>query len=342
MSSSALAKKSGYVKVTLLNGRAPGQSYTFDKPTITIGRSAENDISFPGDNKMSRNHVEIQQYGQQLVVRNLSQRNFILIDGEKVQERLIQSAVIIQVGEQNIEIQPISSAITEAPKKSAALPVRPPASSLKSINPQVPPMPTAPAREKSKEQLSRPAQYSNSDSSGRLFLYGIVGIIFLAGAWLLSSDSTQKMAEVEVRSDQDITKSVEESMKAVQEIQNLQRKTGQDSVQYRAAQENYIKGFRDYRQGQYARAMQSFQAALALFPNHDLALKYYNRSKTKLQGQIDDAMRMGRSYYQKNNFKLCQSSFATAMIMIKDANDVKYKEARQFYNECSVRLEGRF
>lgn len=250
-----------------------------------------------------------------------------------------------------------------APQKSSATPVKPP--------PPVPPpakvgggplnKPTAPGMSQalsgsSSAGVAQNAINKNSNShrsvpssagagasrSGRSTFYGIIIVIGLGMAWLLNSETSSKKKSVEFRTEEDVSKAVDESVKAIQEIQNSQRKSGMDSVQYKAAQENYIKGFRDYRQGQYARAMQSFQAALALFPNHELAIKYYNRSKSKIQSQIDEMLSLGRSYYQKSNYKLCQSSFANAMVMIKDLNDPKYKEAKQFYNECSLRLEGRF
>lgn len=375
MSASALAKKP-IVKVTLLNGKTPGQSYAFDKAVVTIGRSVENDISFAQDSKMSRSHVELHLDGSHVLIRNISQKNQILVNGEKVTEKAIVHSAVLHVGDQSIEIQPISAVPSAAASPAVAAGVgavssKAAPSKLGVAKPiLVPPPPAAPSsplvpipdsRSRShltsvspyKENefkisppkaapMTRPNTSISGEGSSRIRFYAIIAIVVLALVWLLSDEGTKKNRDVAVRTEGDIVKAVEDSVKMVQEIQTNQRKTGQDSLQFKAAQENYIKGFRDYRQGQYARAMQSFQAALSLFPNHDLALKYYNRAKTKLQSQIDESMKLGRSYYQKHNYRMCQSSFASAMIMIKDTNDIKYKEARQFYNECGLRLEGRF
>jgi len=135
---------------------------------------------------------------------------------------------------------------------------------------------------------------------------------------------------------------IEESANKVLELRKQQENSAQNTVQYQAAQEHYIKGFRDYRQKQYARAIQSFQAALSFYPQHELARKYYVQAQRKFDESIDQSMSLGRKYYKKQNFQMCQSSFAQVMIMLKDTSKPKYREAKQMYDECSLRLEGRY
>ena len=118
--------------------------------------------------------------------------------------------------------------------------------------------------------------------------------------------------------------------------------SGQNSMQYKAAQENYVKGFRDYRQGQYARAIQSFQAALSFYPNHELARKYILLAQRKFDEMVNYNMSQGRKYYQKQNYKMCQSAFANVMVMLKDSTKPKYIEAKQLFDECNLRTEAKF
>jgi len=39
---------------------------------------------------------------------------------------------------------------------------------------------------------------------------------------------------------------------------------------------------------------------------------------------------------------MCQASFAHVMIMLKDSSKPKYKEAKQNYDECNIRTEGKY
>ena len=80
-----------------------------------------------------------------------------------------------------------------------------------------------------------------------------------------------------LRSQEEIIKDIERSETAVKELEKKQEDSGKGTVQYKMAQEQYIKGFRDYRLGQYARAMQSFRRQAAqirrrLVPDHQRPL----------------------------------------------------------------------
>jgi hypothetical protein len=354
------------VKVTVFNGKTPGQALVFDKPVVTVGRGPENDVVFGNDARMSRNHLEIRWSDGKLTVRNLSQKNFILVNGERTEEMALDGLALIQAGDTTLQVQvedalkpgPILESLqlesnaertmvvkTERPPVASPPRTPPPAPASRHQNVSTPPTPSFHSSASSSRNHSAPPPRSvsaGSRSSGsRLRFYMIIAIVGGGLFWLLNSDPSKKKREVNIRTDGDVTRAIEESARAVQEIQKQQSSTGQDSVQYKAAQEHYIRGFRDYRQGQYARSIQSFQAALSFYPNHELARKYYVQAQRKFEAQIDFELSQGRKYYQKNNYKMCQSSFASVMIMVKDSSKPKYKEAKQFYDECSLRLEGR-
>lgn len=358
MSSALALKKITAVKLTVVGGddAATGQSFVFDKAMITIGRGTDNDVSFAHDPKMSRNHVELQIYGDRLFVRNISQKNMILLDNEKIQEKAITGTAVLQVGSMSLEIKlAMADGAKQTPKVQ---PPPPPPVAIHIAKAQLVqrPRPEAGLAQKYEPKIEnkyeeKPVQNNSKNNSklrsvaqsgSRANLYIIVVIIGIFMFWLLTDNAAKKKSEINIRTEADITRAIEDSAKAVQELQTSQSKAGQDTIQYKASQEHYIKGFRDYRQGQYSRAQQSFQAALSLYPAHELARKYYVQSQRKFEEQLDRTMSQGRKYYQKNNFRMCQSAFAGAMIMLKDSSKAKYKESKQLYDECSLRLEGRF
>jgi tetratricopeptide (TPR) repeat protein len=372
-------------KVTVSNGRNQGQSFVFDKPVITVGRGPENDLVFGQDQRMSRSHFEIIQQDGKLKVKNISQKNYLLVNEEKTEETWLTATAFVQAGDTQMQIQfetvaePVDEnktmavafqndkllqAVPQAISPAVAAPVlkmsvntdekaspvsaivksksspMPAPKSSAAAHSQPPPPPNFSASSQASRSRSA-ARARSSSSNSRVRFYGIIAIVAAGLGWMLMDGSAKKKAEVNIRTEGDVSRAIQESAMAVQEIQKKQSAAGQDSAQYKAAQEHYIRGFRDYRQGQYARSMQSFQAALSFYPNHELARKYYVQAQRKFEAQIDFAMSQGRKYYQKNNYKMCQSSFASVMIMVKDSSKPKYKEAKQFYEECSLRSEGR-
>lgn len=115
-----------------------------------------------------------------------------------------------------------------------------------------------------------------------------------------------------------------------------------NSSQYRRAQEHLVKGLRDYRQGQYGRARDSFRLVLNLDPENTVAKRYYQLSAIRFDELVKFHMRQGMSYKDKNNFRLCKASYANAMKMINNPNDPTYKEAEQYFRECDLAMTGRF
>lgn len=348
-----LAKTFRY-KLNVVSGENVGQSYAFEKPIVLIGRGPENDLIFANDPKMSRSHVEIRHYSGQLIVRNVSQKNLLFINGEKVEEKTLSGPATLQIGETILQLQPEQEQLPVQPQGVAkAVPMhqvqaQPPQNRVASK-----PLPSAARQESSYQAPStytapptppprapRSAAVSNGEGNSRLRFYMIVIAVGAAVYWFVSNGTPGKKAETHLRTEGDVVRAIEDSAHVVQEIKKQQDATGQDSLQYRAAQEHYIKGFRDYRQGQYARAMQSFQAALSFYPNHELARKYLLQAQRKFEAQIDLSLAQGRKYYQKQNYRMCQSSFASVMMMVKDSTKLKYKEAKQLYDECGLRMEG--
>jgi tetratricopeptide (TPR) repeat protein len=116
-----------------------------------------------------------------------------------------------------------------------------------------------------------------------------------------------------------------------------------NEVQYSRAQENFIKGFRDFQQGQYGRARESFQVTLNLDPDNDLAKRYLQLAKIKFDEMVKFSMIQGGRYREKKNWRKCQASFQNVITMLQSRKDDQtYLEAKRYYDECSLHAEGRY
>lgn len=371
-------------EVEVVKGPHMGMRLSFDKGNATLGRGPENDIVLANDPRISRQHAEIKQRGNEFVIVNLSAKNFILVNGENVQSEILHKGSVVQVGDSELRViyePPVAEAAPQPPPLQAvpsAPPVPKPQPTLQPLSQQPamtprPQMPQMPAAQNSAPPMrpnmstppmpqQQPMGYGgfqqNTSSQGvpprapvssggglltnpKARFYMIVAAIGLVG-WFILSPSKNKGAKDPnaIRNSSITMQDVADAEKRTQELMTV-KKEKYDSVQYKRAQENFIRGFRDFQQGQYARARESFQVVLNLDPDNELAKRYYHLSKIKFDEFVKFNMIQGNRYREKKNWRMCQSNYSNVMTMLQNRkDDPTYKEAKQFFEECTLNLEG--
>jgi len=342
-------------KITLEVGSGPlkGQSFEFAKPVITIGRGSENDIVLEKDAKASRTHLEIRQAGGTITLRNVSDKNTVLHNGQLIKVATVYSESQILVGESEMFLKaeglpPRSAPRAPAPALAAARAPGAPApigSAVPSAHGAGAPAPyTAGAPPTSYSPGSPYPGVSvggGKQGSSRTGLYVVFGILLIGGAWIFSTNHTKKLI-AEIRTTEEVDKDVQTSTETAADIEKRLQKEGKGTIQYEMAQEQYIRGFRDYRQGQYARALQSLRAAIAFFPQHELARRYLTLAQKKLDEMVKLEMDLGKKYRGQENYRLCSASFRKVVMIIGDENDPVAKEAAQYMRECDLQQRERY
>lgn len=328
MSSAARAlSPSIQIVVDVLEGPAKGTRAAVHESKWTIGRGPENSMVIAQDIKVSRSHVEIRTQSAQVFAKNLNPKNAMLVDGNLTVEAILKPGSMIQIGDSVIRFQ------FEQPVLQNQL------------------RPVAGAGVAKRSSLpGNAAGYGNADvfrspapaeipllSHPKFRFYALVVIIGLGGLWLFNEAPSNKKPE-RIRDSVAVTPDLGTSESEVKRIQDERKHF--ETPQYKLAQAAYIKGFRDYQQGQYGRAMEAFQSARAFYPQHELALKYWTLSKRRLDEQVQSYMIIGRRYRGTQNYRLCQSSFATVIMLVKDDKNPIYQEARQFHDECRLKVGG--
>ncbi len=329
------------------------------------------------DTKVSRQHIEISSAGGKIKVSNVSQKNFLLINGIKEDNRDIEGASILQIGETTLELIPTAAApvvpekkkdlfLQPAPGHSNSDPFGTAPTPPKSNTPvnwasnvatagfgtatpanqqtwAPPAIATAPSYTagRTNHQTFKSPKIPNADRSKNLF-YGIIGMLVLAGFFFFSGGKKKDLVDRGgFRKNTQIEQDLLTAQNAIKEFEA--RKEKLDNKAYQRAQENYIKGFRDYRQGNYARARDHFQLVLNLDSGNQLAQRYYNLSKIKFDELVQFNMIQGLSYREKRNYRLCKSAFQSVLVMIQNnPQHPKHKEATDFFKECDLALEGRY
>jgi hypothetical protein len=329
--SSALALVPGFeTRWTVVSGAMKGSVRTMNAAQFTIGRSNECELVILNDPKCSRKHVTIVLLSDGCEVIALSEKNPIWINGEEVHKGRLREGDVLTIGDTELKFSmagAVQLEVPRGPQMPQMMPQHYPPQAY-GAHPQAygGPRPTRPA----------PKPQGNSK---RLYIYGAVVLI---GLWLFMSDNAKKKEEKKLRTEQNIQTDIEtaQKLREASEAANMKRLDG--TINMTRAQENYVRGFRDYRDGQYERALISFQACLALNPEHTLCNRYLRLAQRKFNEVVQYHMVLGRTYRDQSQFKSCRAAFRNVMVMVKDASSLTYKEAKANYEACNSFVEGRF
>lgn len=383
------------LKFTLevLKGPHAGETFESDKVSITIGRGPENDLVLTNDPRVSRQHVEIKQSLGQFYVVNMSQRNFILLNGANVSSEKLDSKSVLQVGDSEVRftVQGSTSLLEPVAPVASAPPFVPPPMPRPSTGAPSPlvatPMPASqmgPGPGPSPSPLAtmgggaypttgyaqppmphsmplgapmyggyaspgmgappRAASYPTAGGGAKKKFFYIVGgaVVLLMLSVMMSTKGTQKNVEQKAfRTTEELELARKESEEVTKSFQERRDKMNQ--MLFQKANENFLRGYRDYRQGQYLRAKEAFQVVLNLDPENDLARRYLNLTKIRFDEVVKFHMLQGRKYREKQNYRMCRAHFQTVMTLLgTDPTNIEYKEARQLHRECTTAYETRY
>ncbi len=323
MSSAVAVPSAPETKWTVVRGPMKGVVRLMSVAQFSIGRSTECEFVVVNDPKCSRKHVTIliTPHGCEAISQN--DKNLVMVNGKETDRARLRDGDVLTVGETEIQFNSTSNA-----RRLEMAPV-----AMGPMGNQYPmqqqPQPH-PVRRPKRQRSAPPA---------RLVLYFIVAIFFL---WIFTSGDGKKKAEIDIRTSQKIEADIEAANKLKEQAEAMSIKKLDQSVTARQAQENYIRGFRDYKKGQYERSLVQFQACLALDPEHVLCNRYIRLAQRRFSELMQFEMVLGTKYRQQNQFRACMATFQHVMAMIRDSNSAIYKEAKANFEACKSFAEGRY
>lgn len=348
-------------ELEIRSGPHQGQKFTFSEGTrVTIGRGSDCAVALQNDVRVSRLHAEIIFQNGHYIIKNSNPKNYILVDGVKVENEILNGAPILTIGESEILFRQIKPASPlqllqkDAPKASSPIVNLTPQKQPLSI-PAAPGLPLGPApsikhhippggggfgaASSAPRSHSSPMPTPSADGSNRIRLVLVTLIAGIAVYFFFFNEQKTSKKSKPLRT----SEVVDQEFKSSQEsIKQLEEKLGKKSIlSNKRAEENFIKGFRDYQKGQYLRAKDYFRIVLNLNPDHLEARKYYEQARIRLDKQIDYNFLEGIKNKEKKNFRMCRSYFSQVMILIQnDRAHPKYEEVERYLRECQLALEG--
>lgn len=332
MSSSAVALSSAYEsRWTVMSGPMKGAVRLMSAANFTVGRSPECEFIVMNDPKCSRRHAAVMITSTGCDLTSLNDKNPVLINGREIERGHANDGDVITFGETEIMFN-LGGLPVEAEVRFAAAPGP--------VGPYAGGAPAAVGDYTVSDRRPRgKARKTKKPGGNRLLIYGVLGALVY---WLFFTGVKPKDKGLEIRTEQQMQNDIDAATKLREQRENENSKNLDSSVTARQAQENYVRGFRDYREGQYERSLVSFQACLALNPEHTLCNRYLRLAQRKFNELIQYHIVLGRKYRDQNQFKSCRAAFRNVMVMVKDANSNIYKEAKANYEACNAFVEGRF
>ena len=127
------------VKLHLVKGNPQGKQVEVPLGTLTVGRAEDSDLII-ASTRVSRHHCEIVNEANRVVIRDNGSGNGTLVNGEKVQEKVLSPGDEIQVGPLTfaVEIDGKRQRVAGAAAKPAS-PAKPAAPARQVAQPKVAP-----------------------------------------------------------------------------------------------------------------------------------------------------------------------------------------------------------
>ncbi|MCB0385340.1 MAG: FHA domain-containing protein, partial [Bdellovibrionales bacterium] len=244
--------------LVVLKGEDQGAVYRLTGQKITIGRGQENAIQFPNDMKCSRHHAVIEFNENGIEIENVSDSNHVFVDNKEIHRARIKHGSVIIIGETKLQLN------VKTPSAAALGPVG--AGGGLATRPDGSPVPGPEFGNHATDNTFSPSKQKKGGGLFKILVVGL-GLLFV---YLMTSTPTKKKDAAEIRTDEAVEAEIEKANKLREAAIAKKNKAGENSQQFESAQTAYVRGFRDYKQGNFGRASEAFQACLSLFPNHVL------------------------------------------------------------------------
>lgn len=239
--------------LVVLKGEDQGAVYRLTGQKITIGRGQENAIQFPNDMKCSRHHAVIEFNENGIEIENVSDSNHVFVDNKEIHRARIKHGSVIIIGETKLQLN------VKTPSAAALGPVG--AGGGLATRPDGSPVPGPEFGNHATDNTFSPSKQKKGGGLFKILVVGL-GLLFV---YLMTSTPTKKKDAAEIRTDEAVEAEIEKANKLREAAIAKKNKAGENSQQFESAQTAYVRGFRDYKQGNFGRPPRPFRPAYPSF-----------------------------------------------------------------------------
>ena len=309
-----------HFRLICMTGPNKGKVYLLLGKRVVIGRGDKTDIQIV-DTKISREHAELSMSDGSYTVTDMGAQNGIVVNDSKVKQKKLVDGEKLVIGQTvfkySITEVLVSSEIALAesyPDSSLAKEIK------KGIKVKIPPKGQKGAGDDEGASGYTPVKDQNNAGKSKVLIFGvvIVGVIFILMGDEESATKTRKTSS---------TRTKDDSAEIFNETMSV--KASKDDADVRKKLDSLIhSGRREFREGNYFRAMEEFRLALLISPNNGQASFYLSKAKQRLDDEIRNNMDKGTQEQDSKKYQAAIVSYCAVIQLIKDfPEDERYKDA---------------
>ncbi len=289
-----------YFRLVCLTGASKGDSYFISGNRIIIGRGEKADIRI-NDVKASREHAELTKVGKSWVATDLGSQNGIMVNQNKVTQAPLNEGDKLIVGQTVFKFAKVEVG-AKAKSKSAS------------------------------DDEDEPAETGGGQKKTLLPIIGMV--IFILWAVLGGDDTPKNSGRKEKVPDanyQDVSSEYLAQLK--------KRQANEDKAVKERLNVIYQRGLREFREGNYFRAIAEFNLALIISPGDSYAEYHLRKTKERLDKTIEEytvrAQRdEGALKYQSSVVSYC----SIIRLLFTVPEDPRYKNAEKQIKDLESKM----
>jgi pSer/pThr/pTyr-binding forkhead associated (FHA) protein len=294
-----------HYRLLCLTGENKGQSYFLKGKRVVMGRSETADIQVK-DLKSSREHAEITRLLEDFIVTDLGSQNGITVNDLKVKQHKLKDGDKIIIGQTVYKFGKVEKQKDEKPK-------------LEEVK--------SPKTEVLNNSFEQPKKKMNP--------VRIVLIILVVVFLLIGDDEEGKKGESDVKGSYNLSGNsddIEAVIRKKQLNQDRELKEKLDVI--------FQRGLREYREGNYFRAMDEFNLALVISPNDHQATVYLQKTKDALEKRVKTYFMHARREMDSLKYKKATNSYCAIIRLLHNYPDHEdYVEAEKKIREIEEILQ---
>lgn len=299
-----------HYRLLCMTGKNKGISYYLKGKRAILGRSETVDVQVL-DTKSSREHAELTLHANKFVLTDLGSQNGVMVNDLKVNQHTLEDGDKIIIGTTVYKYNVL--------KNETNLSLVDPDSEVEVYEEDSPN-----SKKKNKKKTASP-----KGADKKKLIYGVVGILVLV---ILFSDTEKKVQEptTQTQTRNANTPSFSGSDGA---------KTVTDLEQERKLNAVLHRGLREFREANYFRAIAEFNFALLMSPNHGRASFYLNRTKQRLDEEIETNFSKARQEVESLRYDAAIVSYCSVIRLLRDyPEDERYIMADKEINVIKERM----
>lgn len=287
-----------YHRLVCLTGKNKGQAYFLLGKRAVMGRSDKADVRVL-DIKSSREHAEIIKVGRDFVLTDLGSQNGIVVNDLKIKQHVLNEGDKIIIGQTVYKFNRVE------------------------VKPKIEPKALKKVEDEDDEQWSDEEFDDNKKGGKSSMLLGIIAVGGIAILLLYGGDNTKKRKRKN-KSKYNVQEMAGSAAVAMQGQKKRDKKVQAKMNIY------FQKGLREFREGNYFRAMSEFEHALAWSPSDPQAQFYLRKTQEALDKMIDELMLKGKRDEEALKLQSAAVSYCQILrLLYRYPDDQRYKDAKE-------------